>query len=243
MDDRINGYESLVCRIAKRYRAPQGQEAVWTQDAIQQEGRIGVWNALRRYDPEGLHRGYSENTIVGFGIKTQIRKALRLANGGHDVSEVEEPAPDIADQPTMPLPLPIRTPAWMQDRITRPLPTLSPIELTEMTPDPAPSVEEQVAARLDGLQVNATLEAALLLLSERQRTIIERRYGLSGDGIPWTCEEVGKLLGIHKSNVSRAQHKALATLRAHLSATRDGELVLIQLDARRSRRARTRAAA
>jgi len=160
--------------------------------------------------------------------------------------EVEEPAPDIADQPTMPLPLPItpiRAPAWMQDRITRPLPALSPIELTEMTPDPAPSVEEQVIAVVDGLQVSATLEAALLLLSEHQRAIIVRRFGLAGDGACWTLEEIGQLLGRHRSNIYRQQVKALATLRAHLSATRDGELVLIQLDARRSRRARTRAAA
>ena len=234
MDDRINGYEDLVCRIAKRYRAPQGQEAVWTQDAIQQEGRIGVWNALRRYDPDGLHRGYSENTIVGFGIKTQIRKALRLANGGRDVPEVEEP--DIAEQPTMPLPLPITPPAWMQDRITRPLPALSPIELTEMTPDPAPSVEEQVIAVVDGAQVSATLEAALLLLSEHQRAIIVRRYGLAGDGACWTLEEIGQLLGRHRSNIYRQQQKSLAILRAHLGETRDGQLLLIDLEEKRQQR-------
>ena len=171
-NDLIARYTGLVRAIAKRYPLPEG----WERADIEQEGMIGLWNATKRYDPDGLHRDYPFPTVASFAIKTQIRKALRMATG-MEPPEVEEPAPapDIADQPTMPLPLPItpiRAPAWMQDRITRPLPALSPIELTEMTPDPAPSVEEQVAARLDGLQVSATLEAALLLLSERQRTII-----------------------------------------------------------------------
>jgi len=238
MDDLIARYTGLVRAIAKRYPLPEG----WDRTDIEQEGMIGLWNATKRYDPDGLHQNYQFPTVAAFAIKTQIRKALRIATGS-EVPEIE-PAPDIADQPTMPLPLPLPAPtisaAWLNSRDTRPLPVL---DLSEMTPDPAPSVEEQVMAAVDGAQVSATLEAALLLLPERQRLIVERRYGLSGDGVPMTCEEVGKLLGIHKSNVSRAQHKALATLRAHLAARPDGDVILVELDARRSKRARTRAAA
>jgi len=228
----IARYTGLVRAIAKRYPLPDG----WERTDIEQEGMIGLWNAMKRYDPEGLHRNRPFRTVAEFAITKQI---IRAVYG----RERENQDDDIADQPTQPLPLPvppITAPAWMQDRITRPLPVL---DLSEMTPDPAPSVEEQVMAAVDGAQISATLEAALLLLSERQRTIIERRYGLAGDGVPWTCEEVGKLLGIHKSNICRQQQKALVTLRAHLGATRDGELVLIQLDEKRQqRRVKTRAA-
>ena len=232
MDDQITRYTGLVRAIAKRYPLPEG----WERADIEQEGMIGLWNATKRYDPDGLHRNYPFPTVASFAIKTQIRKALRAATGA-EVPEVEEP--DISEQPTIVLPLPIRAPAWMLGRDTQPLPAL---ELSEMTPDPAPSVEEQVIAVVDGAQVSATLEAALLLLSEHQRAIIVRRYGLSGDGACWTLEEIGQLLGRHRSNIYRQQVKALATLRAHLGATRDGELVLIQLDERRRQRAKRRAA-
>lgn len=235
MDNEIHHYDGLVRAIARRYPLPDG----WERSDLEQEGYIGLMNALRRYDPDGLHRNYAENTIVAFGIKTAIRKALRQATG-YEPQEV----PDIADQPTVPMALPdLRANAWLTGRITRPLPALPAIEIPVETPDPAPSVEEQVAAVVDGAQVSATLEAALLLLSARQRTIIERRYGLSGDGVAWTCEEVGKLLGIHKSNVSRAQQKALAVLRAHLSETRDGQIILHRFEEKRQRRTRTRATA
>jgi len=235
MDDLIARYTGLVRAIAKRYPLPEG----WERTDIEQEGMIGLWNATKRYDPDGLHQGYPFPTVASFAIKTQIRKALRIATGS-EVPEVEET--DISEQPTIVLPLPIRAPAWMQDRITRPLPA---IELSEMTPDPAPSVEEQVMAVVDGAQVSATLEAALLLLSARQRAIIERRYGLTADGAIWTQREVGQLLGVTQQSVSKTQRKALAILRAHLGETRDGELVLIQLDEKRrqrSKRAKTRAA-
>lgn len=242
-NDLIARYTGLVRAIAKRYPLPDG----WERTDIEQEGMIGLWSAMKRYDPDGLHRNYPFPTVAAFAIKTQIRKALRLANGGVEVSEIE-PAPDIADQPTMPLPrqlvTPVIPPAWLQDRITRPLPALPALDLSEMTPDPAPSVEEQVMARLDGAQISATLEAALLLLSERQRTIIERRYGLAGDGVPWTLEEIGRLMGRHRSNIYRQQQKSLAILRAHLGETRDGQLLLIDLEEKRQqRRPRRRAAA
>lgn len=232
MDDQITRYTPLVRAIARRYPLPPG----WERSDIEQEGYIGLMNAMRRYDPDGLHRNYARETVYTFGIKTAIRKALR-AELGSVPDEIE--TPDISDQPTIVLaPASVVTPAWLNSRNTRPL-LVVPLEY----PDPAPSVEEQVTAAVDGAQISATLEAALLLLSARQRTIIERRYGLSGDGVPWTCEEVGKLLGIHKSNVSRSQQKALAILRAHLSESRDGQLILHRFEEKRAARARKRAAA
>jgi RNA polymerase sigma factor (sigma-70 family) len=222
----ILAYRALVKSVTRRYHA-QGFARGWTVEDIEQEGIIGLMNAIDRYDPDGLHRGIRFRTVADFAIRLQLRKALQI---------------DISEQPTMPLPLgamnphvnPMITPVWLQDRITQEL---------EALPSHEPSVEEQVVAAVDGAQLSATLEAALLLLPERQRVIIERRYGLLGDQQCWTCEEVGRLLGIHKSNVCRAQQKALGTLRRHLGATQDGALILMRLDEKRSRRAKTRAAA
>ena len=99
-------------------------------------------------------------------------------------------------------------------------------------------------AAVDGAQISATLEAALLLLSERQRTIIEKRYALHTTDAPMTLEEIGQLLGRHRSNIYRQQQKSLAILRAHLGETRDGQLLLIDLEEKRQqRRTRKRATA
>ena len=216
----------LVKSVTRRYHA-QGSARGWSVEDIEQEGIIGLMRAIDRYDPDGLHRGVRFRTVADFAIRVQLRKELQL---------------DITEQPTMPMialhpltPITALTPpAWLQDRITQEL---------EALPSAEPSVEEQVVAAVDGAQLSATLEAALLLLPERQRVIIERRFGLSGDSIPWTQSEVARFLGVTQQAVSKAQHKALVTLRRHLSSSRDGELVLTQLDTQRSRRAMRRVAA
>ena len=194
-------------------------------DDVDQHARIGLYTASQKYDPDGLHRGRAFRTVATFAIQKEIRRALHLDA--------------IEDQPTQPnitiLPIsPVEPPSWLiEDRYqTRELAALGP------------SVEEQVVAVVDGAQVSATLEAALLLLTPKQRTIIERRYGLTADGAIWTQREVGQLLGVTQQSVSKTQRKALAILRAHLGETRDGQLLLIDLEEKRQqRRPRKRATA
>jgi len=57
-----------------------------------------------------------------------------------------------------------------------------------------------------------TLEAILAKLSEREKQIIELRYGLYGIG-PHTLEETGLILGITRERVRQIQKKALKKLR------------------------------
>ena len=57
-----------------------------------------------------------------------------------------------------------------------------------------------------------TLEAILTKLSEREKQIIELRYGLYGIG-PHTLEETGLILGITRERVRQIQKKALKKLR------------------------------
>lgn len=198
----------------RRYHAPG-----WEHEDFVSEGTVGLIQAIDSYEPDGKHAGLRFHTVAEWLIRRQINSAIQ---------------DDIAEQPTVPLRAfePVLTPTWLQDRITREL---------EALPATGPSVEEQVMAAVDGVQVSATLEAALLLLPERQREIITRRFGLSGDQRIWTMAEVGRYLGIHKSNVCRTQQKALCALRAHLSTTSDGALILTELE-QRSKRVKTRAA-
>ena len=211
-------YDSLARSIARRYHVPG-----FDLDDLEQEGRIGLLNAINRYDPDGLHRGRTFPTVAQFAIRHQIRRAIPGATGL-----------DIADEDTIPLRIvtPLAAPAWMQDRTTRELPALDrTLELLAEVADPGPSVEEIVAARLDGVQVSARLEAALVLLSARERAIITHRYDLDGRGV-WTVRALAAHLGIDKSNVSRGERRALAKLHAELAASDDGLLALRNLHAR-----------
>ena len=57
-----------------------------------------------------------------------------------------------------------------------------------------------------------TIEDVLLDLSERERKIIQLRFGLGGEA-PMTLEETGRLLGITRERVRQIQERALQKLR------------------------------
>ena len=59
------------------------------------------------------------------------------------------------------------------------------------------------------------LRAVLLRLSDRERQVVQMRYGLGG-AAPMTQQEVADRLGISRSYVSRIEKKTLAQLRAML---------------------------
>ena len=215
-------YEAYALSFARsRYRIPRHLAGVLSMDDVEQHARIGLYTASQKYDPEGLHRGRAFRTVATFAIQKEIRRALQLDT--------------IEDQPTQPnivlLPLsPLEPPSWLiEDRYK-----------TQEMPSLEPSVEQQVIALVDDAQVSATLEAAMLLLTEKQRIIIERRYGLTGDGVCWTLEEVGKLFetGRNKSSVKRQQDRALNVLRRELTQSSDGVVELRSLFERRARQKR-----
>ncbi|MDF1568809.1 MAG: sigma-70 family RNA polymerase sigma factor, partial [Spirochaetaceae bacterium] len=58
-----------------------------------------------------------------------------------------------------------------------------------------------------------TLGEVLNQLNEREKRIIQLRYGLSGEG-PLTLEETGKMLGITRERVRQIQEKAITKLKA-----------------------------
>jgi len=58
-----------------------------------------------------------------------------------------------------------------------------------------------------------TLGQVLNQLNEREKRIIQLRFGLSGEG-PLTLEETGKMLGITRERVRQIQEKAIARLKS-----------------------------
>ncbi|MGV9354428.1 RNA polymerase sigma factor [Streptomyces misionensis] len=61
------------------------------------------------------------------------------------------------------------------------------------------------------------LEAVLSTLGERERKVVQLRYGLL-DGRPRTLEEIGRLFGVTRERIRQIESKTLAKLRDHAYA-------------------------
>ncbi len=70
------------------------------------------------------------------------------------------------------------------------------------------SLEEDTATKWNAARLKRYMQECL---TAREREILERRYGLVGEGM--TQREVAKLYGISRSYVSRIETKALSKLR------------------------------
>ena len=77
------------------------------------------------------------------------------------------------------------------------------------------SEEDSVGSGLESAEERRTLRRALNCLSEREREIIELRFGLrSGKG--YTQKEVADMLGISQSYISRLEKRSIARLKREI---------------------------
>ncbi|WP_394813936.1 RNA polymerase sigma factor [Streptomyces litchfieldiae] len=67
------------------------------------------------------------------------------------------------------------------------------------------------------LLLREQLEAVLSTLGDRERRVVELRYGLV-DGRPRTLEEIGRLFGVTRERIRQIEHKTLGKLRDHAYA-------------------------
>ncbi|HOV94741.1 MAG TPA: sigma-70 family RNA polymerase sigma factor, partial [Spirochaetales bacterium] len=82
--------------------------------------------------------------------------------------------------------------------------SLSDVIKDELSPDPFS--ETSTAA------LKEVLTQVLRSLNSREKTVLQLRYGLTGEG-PLTLEETGKVLGITRERVRQIQKRALEKLR------------------------------
>jgi RNA polymerase primary sigma factor len=61
------------------------------------------------------------------------------------------------------------------------------------------------------------LEAVLSTLGERERRVVQLRYGLI-DGRPRTLEEIGRMFGVTRERIRQIESKTLNKLRDHAFA-------------------------
>ena len=82
------------------------------------------------------------------------------------------------------------------------------ITLLEILENEDRTIEEEIDLKL---KTKALFEKMRKILKDREKTILELRFGLNGNN-PKTQNEIAKMLGISRSYVSRIETKAINKL-------------------------------
>jgi len=93
--------------------------------------------------------------------------------------------------------------------------SVEPASLEELTEKGAlNSLESPDSDRTEAIARRQELDTRLALLTDRERYIVEQRFGIGGDGVPKTLSQIASRMNITRERIRQIEKQALQKLRS-----------------------------